>query len=70
MREKRSFRRGVRKAHGPDTQGDDSLSGIILERFKRLNSLPAHPLDWQSEFFMTHFLGAKKSAMLDWRKTC
>jgi hypothetical protein len=39
-----------------------AMEGIILERFKRIQALPAHRLDWHSQFFMTHFLGAKKGA--------
>ena len=37
--------------------------GVILERFKRLNGLPARELDWQSQYFRTHFLGAKKKLL-------
>lgn len=52
------------KAADPRPAKKGTPQGIILERFKRLHGLPQHPLDWQSEFFMTHFLSAKKRAAL------
>lgn len=36
------------------------LDAIILERLRRLNSLPLHPLDWRTEFVLNHFLGWRK----------
>jgi hypothetical protein len=35
-------------------------NGVIIERFKRINGLPPHELDWQSEHFIWRFLGGRK----------
>ena len=57
-KKKQSARRDVAIAEGVRGR----WSGMILERLKRLNGLPLHKLDWQTEYFLNHVLGRKKRA--------
>ena len=36
------------------------IRNVILERLRRLNSLPLHRLDWRTEYMLNHFLGGRK----------
>jgi hypothetical protein len=35
---------------------------VILERLRRLNSFPLHPLDWRTEYALNHFLNGKNTS--------
>jgi len=39
---------------------DGTPKGMILERFKRIRSLPFRSLDLRSEFFVHHYLRNKR----------
>ncbi len=58
-----------KKAAKKNTPADPNASGrrfddIILERLKRLNSHPVHPLDWRTEYFLNHFLGGRRRTQI------
>ncbi len=55
MSKKKSAKRDGHSAEQPEI-----LRDVILERLRRLNSLPLHQLDWRTEYVLNHFLGGRK----------
>ena len=53
-------RTGKPKDSKREARPESGLGGVILERLRRINSLPLHTLDWQTEFVLHHFLGGRK----------
>jgi len=57
-------RHGRRDKKADDTGGMKSVyNGVLIARIKRMNSLPPHEMDWQSQKIVWRTLGGRKSSI-------